>query len=237
MSIWLDLIHDVANALSGVVTRQLASIVDDAASPSSVLLEPRDTLWTDYLAQWTPRPQRDASPMVPGPMLFGGSQGWARPFGNAGDLFTLRIPSAGPMWRVRAPGRPHIPAPVEPEAQGVDRWNALFAEASAATGVPVPVLKAIASIESGGRPTAVSPAGAMGIMQIMPFHFDLNVEDPFDPRTNIMRGAEILARNYLLTGSWEGAAARYFGLGTDVTGMDTNRYVQRFREALARLSE
>jgi len=74
----------------------------------------------------------------------------------------------------------------------------------------------------------------MGIMQVMPFHFDEG-EDPFDPVTNIHRGAEILARNYALTGSWEGAAARYFGLGTDIMGTTTDMYLDKFRNALAQV--
>jgi len=121
-----------------------------------------------------------------------------------------------------------MPAPANTGNPGVEQWNDLIVEASAATGVPVPVIKAIMEMESSGRPGVVSPAGAMGLMQIMPFHFDLNSEDPFDPRTNVMRGAEILARNYMSTGSWEGAAARYFGIGTDVMGTTTDQYVQKF---------
>ena len=53
-------------------------------------------------------------------------------------------------------------------------------------------------IESRGNPRAVSPAGAMGLMQIMPATWtDLSARyglgtDPFDPRANIHAGAAYL---------------------------------------------
>jgi soluble lytic murein transglycosylase-like protein len=52
--------------------------------------------------------------------------------------------------------------------------------------------------ESGGDPRAVSPKGAMGLMQIMPATWaELRVRhslgaDPYDPRDNILAGAAYL---------------------------------------------
>lgn len=61
--------------------------------------------------------------------------------------------------------------------------------------LPPGLIRAIIDIESGGNPNAVSRAGAMGLMQVMPFHFRPG-EDPFDPRHNIRAGCRVF-RNYL----------------------------------------
>lgn len=75
-----------------------------------------------------------------------------------------------------------------------------FDKASAATGIPVALLAAVAQQESGFRFDAVSPTGARGIMQVLPS----TAEDPgygvapisrdklFDPEANIMFGAQYL---------------------------------------------
>ena len=49
--------------------------------------------------------------------------------------------------------------------------------------------------ESGGRANAKSPAGAMGLMQLMPATAaELGVTDPFDPDQNLRGGIEYIAR-------------------------------------------
>ena len=91
----------------------------------------------------------------------------------------------------------------------------LFSEASSKTGVPESVIAAVAACESSFLPNAVSHAGAVGLMQIMPQNFRLlGVLDPFNPRQSVMGGAKFLRRLYLKTGSWWGALASYnCGLG------------------------
>jgi len=73
-----------------------------------------------------------------------------------------------------------------------------IAEAAWRFGVPVSWISAVMGAESAGDVRAVSPRGAMGLMQIMPdtwselrMRYDLG-RDPFDPRDNILAGAAYL---------------------------------------------
>lgn len=75
-------------------------------------------------------------------------------------------------------------------------------EASQRFGIPEHWIYAVIRIESAGRTRAVSSAGAMGLMQLMPGtwarqrdRFALG-SDPFDPRDNIMAGTSYLREMY-----------------------------------------
>jgi len=122
---------------------------------------------------------------------------------------------------------------------GVEQWADYVDEASKAYGVPPAIIKGIMHIESSGNPGAVSSQGAMGLMQVMPFHYQPG-EDGMDPRTSVLRGAKILADNYRRWGDWDRAAAAYFGAiddqgnitgATDATGTNGTNYVRLFRDA------
>jgi hypothetical protein len=71
-------------------------------------------------------------------------------------------------------------------------------EASQRSGIPASWITAVMQAESGGDARAVSPKGAMGLMQIMPetwatlrLRYGLGA-DPFDPHDNIIAGAAYL---------------------------------------------
>lgn len=56
------------------------------------------------------------------------------------------------------------------------------------------LLAAIARVESGGNPEAISPKGAEGMMQLMPATaIRFGVLDPFDPVSNVLGAARFLA--------------------------------------------
>lgn len=77
-----------------------------------------------------------------------------------------------------------------------ETMDSIFEEASARYGVSVTLLKAVAKAESNFNPKAVSKAGAMGVMQLMPATArSLGVTDPYDARQNIMGGAKYLKEN------------------------------------------
>jgi hypothetical protein len=69
-------------------------------------------------------------------------------------------------------------------------YDGLIREAADAAGVPTSLVRAVARVESGFNPRAVSPKGAKGLMQLMPataLHY--GVTDAFDPRQNLAAGA------------------------------------------------
>lgn len=67
--------------------------------------------------------------------------------------------------------------------------DAIFEEAAAKFSLPANLIKAVAKAESDFNPKAVSRAGAMGVMQLMPGTAkSLGVTDPYDARQNIMGG-------------------------------------------------
>jgi hypothetical protein len=84
----------------------------------------------------------------------------------------------------------------------IDPVGDAIAEASHRFGVPQHWIRAVMRVESAGDRTAVSRAGAMGLMQIMPGTYaELRRQhglgpDPFDVRDNIFAGAAYLRQMY-----------------------------------------
>ena len=82
--------------------------------------------------------------------------------------------------------------------QSIDRLAKFIDEASDRFALPARWIRAVIQIESGGDEHAISPRGAMGLMQLMPGTWvELSVRyglglDPFDPRDNILAGTAYL---------------------------------------------
>ena len=75
----------------------------------------------------------------------------------------------------------------------VTRFEGQFAAAEARFGLPDGLLAAVAQQESGGNPHAVSPAGARGLMQLMPSTAAGMGVNPDDPAQAITAAARILS--------------------------------------------
>ncbi len=82
------------------------------------------------------------------------------------------------------------------------RFDALIARHAKANALPVPLVKAIVAAESGYEAAAVSPKGALGLMQVMPataMRYGVAddrkrtlTEKLFDPETNLRIGTRYL---------------------------------------------
>jgi soluble lytic murein transglycosylase-like protein len=115
------------------------------------------------------------------------------------------------------------------------RFDAIIREASETYQIPFAFIKGVIKVESNFNPLAVSPVGAMGLMQLMPNTASyLGVGDAFDPRQNIFGGAKLLRKltnryngdiNLLLSAynAGEGAVDRYDGIPYN----QTREYVRR----------
>jgi len=73
-----------------------------------------------------------------------------------------------------------------------ERW---FEEVGKAYSIDPALLKAVAKVESSFNPKAISPKGALGLMQLLPTTAELvGVDDPFDPLENLKGGALYLKK-------------------------------------------
>ncbi len=72
-------------------------------------------------------------------------------------------------------------------------YDDLIDEAARTYGLDPRMIKAVMQAESAFNAMAVSPVGAVGLMQLMPdLATELGVTDPLDPRQNIMAGSKYL---------------------------------------------
>jgi soluble lytic murein transglycosylase-like protein len=79
------------------------------------------------------------------------------------------------------------------KAQSPTSFDNIIKTASRRYGVDESLIKAVIKMESNFNPTAVSQAGARGLMQLMPgTAAGLGVRNSFDPEQNIMAGTRFL---------------------------------------------
>lgn len=142
------------------------------------------------------------------------------------------------------------PAPVL-AADPVPRTSditAAVAEASIRFGIPTAWIEAVMAAESHGQSNAISPKGAMGLMQLMPgtwreLRADLELgSDPFNRRDNVVAGAAYLRKLYDRYG-YQGFLAAYnagpgryraFVEGARRLPPETIAYVARVEARIAR---
>lgn len=146
-------------------------------------------------------------------------------------LFAANVPAqATPLQTTNANLAPLFTPEVEYWAASISRW-------ANASNLDPNLVAVIMQIESCGNPSARSSAGAMGLFQVMPFHFFI-MDNPFDPDTNAARGLAYLKRsldtangqiNLTLAGynggisligrnelSWPGETVRYVFYGNGI---------------------
>jgi soluble lytic murein transglycosylase-like protein len=83
---------------------------------------------------------------------------------------------------------------LKPDPTGVDTpYAEIIDRVAARHGVDARLVRAVIEVESGYRPRARSPKGAMGLMQLMPATArQYDVTNPYDPAANIEAGTRHL---------------------------------------------
>jgi soluble lytic murein transglycosylase-like protein len=103
------------------------------------------------------------------------------------DRLSLRKDGQGTLHLTNDTAAPN------PRQARIKDLKAILAEASFWYGLPVELIEALIKVESNFAASAVSPKGAMGLMQLMPGTArDLGVSDPFCPRENVLGGSRYL---------------------------------------------
>lgn len=135
--------------------------------------------------------------------------------------------------------QPAPPGPVstkEPAIPAKDQIEASIAKAARRHSLPPELIRAVVRAESGYQVGAVSPAGAQGLMQLMPGTAnEMGVADPFDIDQNIDGGSKYLRAMLdrfdgdvkLALSAYNagpGTVARYNG---NVPYPETRQYVER----------
>jgi len=100
-------------------------------------------------------------------------------------------------------------SPASGISEGVRRFSSLFAAATGRYGLPDGLLAAVAQAESAGNPSAVSHAGARGLMQIMPGTARELRVNPDDPAQAVDGAARLLSDHLKSFGSLDLALAAY----------------------------
>lgn len=97
----------------------------------------------------------------------------------------------------------------QPAPAGLSRYTGLFLQNEARYQLPKGLLAAVAQTESGGNPSAVSPAGAQGLMQLMPGTAKELGVNPWVPAQAVQGAAQLLATHLRNYGSVPLALAAY----------------------------
>ncbi len=107
-----------------------------------------------------------------------------KPRPDGGEVQTFTVPKTQHGIRVTRP----------PDTRS-ERFDAYIDEHAKGQGVDPDLVRAVIQAESAFNPVAVSPKGAMGLMQLMPATAEeLGVMNPFDPAENIRGGVIYLKR-------------------------------------------
>jgi soluble lytic murein transglycosylase-like protein len=129
-----------------------------------------------------------------------------------------------------APGEPelrelaaHLSQRYRVALDSTEEWVGAARDAGIRVGLDPLLILAVIAIESSFNPTAESPAGAKGLMQVVPRYHQDTLEEHgasgvlLDPAVNIVVGARILKRYIHKAGSLEAGLQSYNGALPDAS--------------------
>ncbi|MDX2150450.1 MAG: lytic transglycosylase domain-containing protein [Bryobacteraceae bacterium] len=164
---------------------------------------------------------------------------------RVGDVVHVRTPGGGTLQIAAAavdhiePGDPPPsptaePTPAPPTVPQTVPPGQIVTDAAIRNGLPPEIVHAVAKVESGYKPHAVSPKGAKGLMQLMPATAKALNADPDNPQENADAGARYLRELLLKYKSVSLALAAYNAGPGNVEKYDgvppfpeTQRYIRK----------
>ena len=115
---------------------------------------------------------------------------------GTGEIFyaSVTTPKTRPGPRIRVQPTYSLDLPFIKGQETSSDVNTIAMNAASAYGLDPQFLRSVILAESSNDPTAISPKGAIGLMQLMPATIErFGVNDPFDPAENIQAGAKYLS--------------------------------------------
>lgn len=158
--------------------------------------------------------------------------------------FELDQPAAVAVRDAPVPAEPlPVAAGAATEAAALADPRSLVRQAAVRAGLPPAFVESVARVESAFRPDAVSPKGAIGVMQLMPETARWLGADPHDVRENIEAGTRLLRQLLIRYGgdvvkalaaynAGPGAVDRYGGLPPyDETRHFVNKVIGAYQQS------
>ena len=131
-------------------------------------------------------------PVTPTPPAMAWGPGFVAPTGASAPMVVAQRDRRGVVHiftQASAEVMPDRESPVNFLRRVSPAMQSCIIEAAELYRLPIPLILALIRQESNFTHQAVSPKGAMGLMQLMPgTAASLGVRDPFDPRENILAG-------------------------------------------------
>ena len=136
---------------------------------------------------------------------------------------------------------PAIPEPAKPAPTAVELADA----AAIKYGLPPSLVRSVMAAESAGQQNAISPTGAIGLMQLMPGTAKELGVDPHDPMQNVDGGTRYLSdllvrfegRLWLALAAYNAGPGAVEKYGTIPPYRETINYVNRIGNAYTKASQ